>query len=356
MNFGNVMSVFGILSIATGALMSVWAVFKYVLLGHMRLSSDSSKRLYDQIQKSKCWNWVLTSEMATEPHYPCMYQVVVRLGGCFFYFSRQERLFTAGWQSKDDVSEVSFFRWDRQRIIRILNSKNSGSEIAVSAMTPGGQDRLGALAYDPDAQTYLNPGTYEDIEEDVQRLVRGEIKKTSCLLYGPPGNGKSQFVRYLSRKYSLPINIVFLEAGYTNLDIARMFSEVPRNCIVLMEDFDNYFHGRECVMKNEEVRFTFDSFINSLDGVHNDYQGVLFVMTTNDIDSIDDSLKKRPSRMKFVREFGCPKREVFEKLGLEVPKAQQGKLTLDQAFLIHDRKNRDLVKKEPRLGEKCKLT
>jgi len=344
MNFGNIMATFGILSVATGALMSVWAGFKYVLLGNMRLSSDASKRLYDKIQKRGGWKWILNSELANEPHYPCVYQVVTWLNGVPFYFSRQERLFTAGWQSKDDVSEIVFFRWNREKVVELLTRNLKGTEIPVSAMSPSGQDRLGCLTYDPDAQVYLNPGTYEDIENDVQRLVNGEISRTSCLLYGPPGGGKSQFVKYLARKYNLPINIVFLESGYTNLDIARMFSEVPRNCIVLMEDFDNYFHGRECVMKNEEVRFTFDSLINSLDGVHNDYRGVLFVMTTNNIDAIDDSLKKRPTRMKFVREFGMPKKEVFEKLGVEVGRGQVGKLTLDQAFLLRDQQ-REIVMK-----------
>ena len=342
MNFSNITSIFGIIGIALGSLMSVWASIKYLLLGNMRLNSDMSKRLYDRIEKGSSWKWMVSNELAIEPHYPCVYQVVTILDGVPFYFSRQERLFTAGWQSKDEVSEIVFLRWNRKKVINLLHTKQNSSDINVSAMTPGGQDRLGSLSYNPDAEVYLNPGSYEDIEADVQRLVNGEIDKTSCLLYGPPGSGKTQFVRYLSKKYNLPINIVFFDAQYNNLDIARMFAEVPRNCIVLMEDFDNYFNGRECVMKHEEVKFTFDSLINSLDGVHNDYRGVLFVMTTNNIDAIDDSLKKRPSRMKFVREFGMPKREVFEKLGVQVSKSQVGLVTLDQAFLLREQQKNEI--------------
>ena len=344
MNFSNITSWFGILGIATGTLMSIWAAFKYILLGNMRLGSDTSKRLFDRIEKTSSWKWLISSELAVEPHYPCIYQTLAYLDGVPFYFSRQERLFTAGWQSKDEVSEIVFLRWHRKNVLRMLNRKLNGTEINVSAMCPSGQDKLGSLSFDPDVEVYLNPGSYEDIEADVQRLVKGEINKTSCLLYGPPGSGKSQFVRYLSKKYNLPINIVFFDASYNNLDIARMFAEVPRNCIVLMEDFDNYFNGRECVMKHEEVKFTFDSLINSLDGVHNDYRGVLFVMTTNNIDAIDDSLKKRPSRMKFVREFGMPKKEVFNKLGVDVKKEDLGRITLDQAFLLRDNQKKDFWK------------
>ena len=344
MNFSNVTSIFGIIGIAFGSLVSLWAGIKYLLLGNMRLNSDISKRLYDRIEKTASWKWTVNSELAVEPHYPCIYQVLTLLDGTLFYFGRQERLFTAGWQSKDEVSEVVFFRWQRKKIIRLLHGKQNVGDINVAAMTPSGQDRLGSLSCDPNAEVYLNTGSYEDIEADVQRLVKGEINKTSCLLYGLPGNGKTQFVRYLAKKYNLPINIVFFDAQYNNLDIARMFAEIPRNCIVLIEDFDNYFNGRECVMKHEEVRFTFDSLLSSLDGVHNDHQGVLFVMTTNNIDAIDDALKKRPSRMKFVREFGMPKREVFEKLGVQISKSQLGRFTLDQAFLLREQQKRTFEK------------
>jgi len=55
MNFSNITSVFGIIGIALGSLMSLWAGFKYLLLGNMRLNSDMSKRLYDRIEKGSSW-------------------------------------------------------------------------------------------------------------------------------------------------------------------------------------------------------------------------------------------------------------------------------------------------------------
>lgn len=78
---------------------------------------------------------------------------------------------------------------------------------------------------------------------------------------------------------------------------------------MLMEDFDNYFNGRECILKNDSVKFSFDSFINSLDGVHNDYKQVVFILTANDINNIDESIKNRPSRFRFVKEVPHPDRE-----------------------------------------------
>ena len=34
-------------------------------------------------------------------------------------------------------------------------------------------------------------------------------------------------------------------------------------------------------IKNENVRFTFDAIINALDGIHNDYKQVVFILLTH---------------------------------------------------------------------------
>ena len=55
---------------------------------------------------------------------------------------------------------------------------------------------------------------------------------------------------------------LYLNPEYNNYDIACMFASVPRRSLVLMEDFDNYFDKRTCLMKNDQVKFTFDAVDN----------------------------------------------------------------------------------------------
>lgn len=326
------MPLLNLLGILGTSFFSVWAAFRYVLLGSYRLNSDTSKRLIEKILKESRWNWVLNGERVVPPKFPTVYEVISILNGAPFYFSRGERLLTAGWQSKEDLSTITFLRWHR-KVIDDLITVEIGNRVPISALSITNCDRLGELETDPEAEVYLNTGSYEDIELDVQKVLSDKIKKTGFLLHGKPGNGKTQFVKYLAKKYTLPIYVVYLRPDYDNYDIARMFSEIPRKCIVLLEDFDNYFSGRECVMKNEQVRFTFDSVINALDGVHNDYRGVVFAMTANDIEKIDDSLKMRPSRFKFVREFESPDWELRKKILLDDDLVDQTVgLTLDQVF------------------------
>jgi Cdc6-like AAA superfamily ATPase len=295
-------------------LLSVWAAFKYLLTSSYRLEDGVSKLLLSRIRKEKPPSWVFGGEHVTPPRFPELWEGFLLLDKIPLYFHRNERLMTAGWKSKESVSTLSFFRWNRSGVDRLLAQVNTGESIQVSALTPHGTDRLGELEPGGEGELYLNPGSYEDIEEDVRRVVAGELNKTGALLYGPPGNGKTRFVRYLSKKYSLPINVVYFLPDYNNLDISLMFANVPQRSIVLLEDFDNLFDGRKCTMPNDQVKFTFDSIINSLDGVHNDYRQVVFIMTVNDIGKVDDSIKERPSRFKFVKEFIPPCLEVRERI------------------------------------------
>lgn len=332
-------SFLGVIGVVGASFVSIWTALRYVLLGSYRLNGDAAKRLIDKIKKDADWTWITSSEHVVNPKYPDVFDAMVFLKGTLFYFSRSERLLTAGWKGKEDVSSLFFLRWQREKVLSLLNEENGSSSVTICAISPSGQDRLGELQADPGAKVFLNEGSYEDIEKEVANVSRGELKKTGMLLYGEPGNGKTQFVKYLSKKYSLPINVVFFNSDYNNYDIARMFSEIPRRCIVLLEDFDTLFDGRRCDMKHDQVRFTFDSIINALDGVYNDYQGVVFVMTANDIDRIDDSIKNRPSRFKFVREFEVPNDSVRMKiLGDKTLVKKTKGLTLDKVFSYRNNK------------------
>jgi len=325
-------SLLGFVGLVGTSLVSVWAVLKYLVIGSYRVDGDTGRRLADRIRNDASWLWEINREYVQEPKSPESFEAAARLRGVLLYFSRIERLMTAGWQSKETITTIYFPRWNRRRIEDILRDEDCTS-IAIRALMPGNLEKLGQLSPDKSASIYLNAGSFEDIEAEVAAVSNGTLKKTGCLLYGQPGNGKTQFVKYLSRKYSLPINVVYLNPDYDNYSVARMFSEIPPRSIVLLEDFDNYFDHRECLMKNESVRFTFDSFINGLDGIHNDYQGVIFVMTANDISKVDESIRNRPSRFKFVREFCVPDDEVRMKiLGDDTLAAATRGMTLDQVF------------------------
>jgi hypothetical protein len=327
------MSLFEIVA-AAGVLGTFFAFFRYVLICTYRLEPDVSRRILSKILKGDCTKYIIRNQYVEPPKLPEIFAAIIRMEGCFFYFSREERLLTAGWKGKEDVSSLMFPRWYRKKIEKLLSRSADDEVIPVNVLNPSGTEKLGDLIKNVKAEVYLPAHQYSDIEQEVIKVVQGDLYKTSMLLHGAPGNGKTQFVKYLAKKYNLPINMLYFMPEYSNIEIASLFANIPPKCIVLLEDFDTYFSGRECLMKNENVRFTFDSIINSLDGVYNDYKGVVFVMTANEINKIDDSLKKRPSRFKFVREFLPPDEETrFRILGDQEKVAMTAGMSLDEVFM-----------------------
>lgn len=147
----------------------------------------------------------------------------------------------------------------------------------------------------------------------------------------------SSFIKYLAAKYRMPIMVLTFNPDWTNHDLLLIFAQIPKRCIVLMEDFDNYFNKRECIIgtDNKSIKFTFDIILNGLDGSYTTHEQVAFIMTVNDIDKVDDALKNRPSRLKFVREFANPDSETRRRLLPEEKIAECEGMNLDQILNLH---------------------
>jgi len=112
------------------------------------------------------------------------------------------------------------------------------------------------------------------------------------LLHGPAGNGKSSLICAIAAQ--LKMDICFLSLGQVHGDehLGRVVNEVPANSILLLEDIDATFVGRELVANHR--RCTFSGLLNALDGVKTKEGRVLFI-TTNHPERLDPALT-RPGR------------------------------------------------------------
>ncbi len=334
--FGWIASIFGMLA-------GVWVLFRYLITVTVRLEASTFKTIYELAKDPAYKKFVLQEEVVGDSKYPLDFKALCWFPGApAFFVQHGERLMTAGWISKDSVTMLTCFRWNHSRMKKYLTKKVDELQleklgIPVEVITPHYTDKIGVVKTAA-PEPAINRIFWEDIAADADEVFSGKKMKSGALLYGPPGNNKTFFIKYLATKHKVPIKLITFIPNFTNIDLMFMFGQIPKRCIVLFEDFDNYFDGRTCILgtENHSVQFTFDTILNGLDGVYNTYEQVFFAMTVNNIDKVDWALKNRPSRFKFLRKFDNPELETRAKLlPMEWAEKTDG-LNLDQIFRLQE--------------------
>jgi chaperone BCS1 len=194
-----------------------------------------------------------------------------------------------------------------------------------------------------DVTDYLNPATRRWYSN------RGIPYRRGYLLYGPPGTGKSSLSLALAGFFKMRIYIVSLSSVTANEEnLATLFAELPRRCVVLLEDIDTagLTHTRDNENQggdngndndnetnntntarnprlpagaapnpnpnNTSGRLSLSGLLNILDGVASQ-EGRVLIMTTNHIDKLDKALI-RPGRVDMIVKFDRADREMIASL------------------------------------------
>jgi chaperone BCS1 len=168
----------------------------------------------------------------------------------------------------------------------------------------------------------LEPGEKEHLLQDVAQFRKSKQRYQSLgvpyhrgyLFYGPPGTGKTSLVSALAAHFGLSVYIVNL-SDFTDRSLMSAINQVPAHSVLLFEDIDcmkssqsrvgaDSAHGqaRSVALSTKEnvsiqVGVTLSGLLNVLDGFHAP-TGVLFVMTTNHVEKLEQALL-RPGRIDY---------------------------------------------------------
>lgn len=151
----------------------------------------------------------------------------------------------------------------------------------------------------------------EDILSDISNFLdskewyqkRGIPYKRGYLLYGAPGNGKTTLAMSLAK--SIGRNIYMLTPTRTtdDEDLMSLFMDLNPKSVLLIEDVDSVY-GADRQTDNEEVRFSFSTLLNCLDGTLSK-EDIIVVFTTNYPENLDSALI-REGRIDYKMEVGNP--------------------------------------------------
>ena len=167
----------------------------------------------------------------------------------------------------------------------------------------------------------LDPGQKEHLLQDVatfrmskQRYSRlGVPYHRGYLLYGPPGTGKTSLVSALAAHFGLCIYSLNL-ADFNDRTLMSAVNLVPANSVLLFEDIDCMKGSKARGLSGSRLNdmpqareekesgaerngVTLSGLLNVLDGFYAP-TNVLFMMTTNRIEALDEALL-RPGRIDY---------------------------------------------------------
>lgn len=134
------------------------------------------------------------------------------------------------------------------------------------------------------------------IEKNI-RYYRG------CFLTSSPGSGKSSLIKKIAQDLNIPLLIVDL-SSFENKKFEEIIDSFNyQKAILLFEDIDTVFKGRENLTKTDQsIGLTFDCFINQLSGVTAIKNKFVFITSNQPADYFDSALL-RPGRCDHIIEY-----------------------------------------------------
>ena len=133
---------------------------------------------------------------------------------------------------------------------------------------------------------------------DLQNDFLLHLKKTyecttgnlGILFNGIRGTGKTVTAKTFANMLNLPV-IIVKSMGDHNEGLISYLSSFNFNCVFFFDEFEKQFNENDC------------SILQFMDGVYSSNYRRVFLLTTNSL-SVNENLLSRPSRIRYVREFG----------------------------------------------------
>jgi hypothetical protein len=172
-------------------------------------------------------------------------------------------------------------------------------------------------ALDP-GELILPEATFADVRRQVVGVARhrdalreaGQHLKRGLLLYGPPGVGKTHTVRYLGGELTGTTIVQLSGDALGYIKQACSIARTLQPAMIVVEDVDLVAQQRDMYEGSAPLLFM---LLNEMDGLDEDAD-VVFLLTTNRADLLEDALASRPGRVDQAVRIDLPDRDARRRL------------------------------------------
>ena len=144
------------------------------------------------------------------------------------------------------------------------------------------------------ADRFEFPYKLYDLQNDFLLHLKKTYEHTTgnlgILFNGIRGTGKTVTAKMFANMLNLPI-IIVKSMGDDNNGLISYLSSFNFDCIFFFDEFEKQFNENDC------------SILQFMDGVYSSNSRRVFLLTTNSL-SVNENLLSRPSRIRYIREFG----------------------------------------------------
>jgi AAA+ superfamily predicted ATPase len=180
-------------------------------------------------------------------------------------------------------------------------------------------------------EVILPQKTLDLLDRNVIRFVRhrqslakvGQTTKKGLLFYGPPGNGKTHTIHYLTGALKGHTTLLITADQMGMLSEYMTLARLLQPSVVVIEDVDLIARERT-QMDSPCQESLLNRLLNEMDGLKEEAE-ILFILTTNRPAQLEQALSARPGRIDQAIEFPVPDDESRRKLaclysrGISIP-------------------------------------
>ncbi|NGO53356.1 AAA family ATPase [Allomesorhizobium camelthorni] len=146
--------------------------------------------------------------------------------------------------------------------------------------------------------------------EGLKRL--GQSTRKGILLYGPPGTGKTHVIRYVAANLAGRSTVLVTAEQMQEIGSYIALARTLQPSIVVLEDVDLVGRSREDVY-GQKAEGLLNRLLNEMDGLGSEAD-ILFILTTNRPEHIEEALASRPGRVDEAIEIPLPDAGCRERL------------------------------------------